>query len=692
MAQVGSNGSIPHKTMDETRHTSSSTTPPSSEGSKTKYRAKQSCIPCRTRKVKCDRIKPCQACCVRGQPSQCEYVASNEERFLISQADAIEGLRKEVATLRQQLAGIDKNSARVENDTNPPTQDTQRPSATAPPPPPPPQNAPIPTSAPQENYKAILDVIASAPADVAANVVSQVRGGAPLDQIVHLYHQLPVNAAENSSSPSHRLLASQYGGPINPDTLNLKPSKRIRGGSDREGDDSKGGQRSSAHGLPIRSRSPSILPETVEVDVAHSEFMALSRVPQMSRKRHRSPPLAPYVSPRHVLLESLLGRFVDSFSPDMGTHGPATVMRLAAGIRMFSPLLADAFRAVSISYAGRSVVDNRMMNDAYKDYQLVLRDLQHALYDQEKSKSQGVLLTVMVLVVFESVQRSHRDSIINHILGAMRLLEHRGPYRHMFGIEHTCFTEFRPYWVCMAVVTRSPSFLAREEWKVIPWAAGTSTKEILHYLLDIVADIPEVLSQFDKFMAGINSGVILPAEITTRQAILWREVTEIDNRLLQWKKEWVDDDPDAQPTEVTDQGDENFPVFQCRNMATMEVITPKTLVYPNLRVAQVMCIWYAVRIVLFTADTRPTGAITRQDLYAYACGICRSLEYYVRTLPGSLIGRLAFPCRAAYDALPERNVERRFLVEVFKLVEDKYKLQLFQGTLDELSAQRKQAD
>src|SRR6266487_1775873 len=61
----------------------------------------------------CDRIKPCQACCVRGLPSECEYLTNSEDRHLISQADAIESLRNEVGRLKQRLANLE-NAPNVE--------------------------------------------------------------------------------------------------------------------------------------------------------------------------------------------------------------------------------------------------------------------------------------------------------------------------------------------------------------------------------------------------------------------------------------------------------------------------------------------------------------------------------------------------------------------------------------------------
>jgi hypothetical protein len=36
------------------------------------------------------------------------------------------------------------------------------------------------------------------------------------------------------------------------------------------------------------------------------------------------------------------------------------------------------------------------------------------------------------------------------MLGAVRLLHHRGAENHMYGVEHLLFTELRPYWVSLA--------------------------------------------------------------------------------------------------------------------------------------------------------------------------------------------------------------------------------------------------
>ncbi|KAL1986969.1 hypothetical protein VTN96DRAFT_5125 [Rasamsonia emersonii] len=86
-----------------------------SDSTKAKYRPQQSCIKCRERKVKCDRAKPCRACCSRGLQSECEYNTNNEDRFQINQADIIENLRREVNRLKRRLAcgAVNKSPQRL---------------------------------------------------------------------------------------------------------------------------------------------------------------------------------------------------------------------------------------------------------------------------------------------------------------------------------------------------------------------------------------------------------------------------------------------------------------------------------------------------------------------------------------------------------------------------------------------------
>ncbi|EWC48312.1 hypothetical protein DRE_07771 [Drechslerella stenobrocha 248] len=56
-----------------------------------------SCTKCRARKVKCDRVKPCGSCSIRGEAKECRFPTDNQADFqAVNQAYEIRRLRKEV--------------------------------------------------------------------------------------------------------------------------------------------------------------------------------------------------------------------------------------------------------------------------------------------------------------------------------------------------------------------------------------------------------------------------------------------------------------------------------------------------------------------------------------------------------------------------------------------------------------------
>jgi hypothetical protein len=171
--------------------------------------------------------------------------------------------------------------------------------------------------------------------------------------------------------------------------------------------------------------------------------------------------------------------------------------------------------------------------------------------------------------------------------------------------------------------------------------------------------------------------------------MLWSWVGDLDNQLREWKAKWIDTDPNGPAKESSSLAeDDSFPVFYCRDLDTNEVIAPRPLAYSDLRHAQSMCLYYSAHLVLAAADTRPVGGIPLAEQYSDACNICRSMQFYLRTIPGGLVNRLAFPMRAAYDALPEGGIERKFVEDIFHLVESKFKLRLWGSMIPEISTRK----
>lgn len=108
------------------------------------------------------------------------------------------------------------------------------------------------------------------------------------------------------------------------------------------------------------------------------------------------------ISMQRPVLDVFVERFVDAFSPEVDMKsGRAGALRAAAGIRMFSPLITDAFEAVSVAFFGRSVQNKQIEASGFRLYPRVLRGLQDALVDPEKSKAESTLVTVILLLAFE---------------------------------------------------------------------------------------------------------------------------------------------------------------------------------------------------------------------------------------------------------------------------------------------------
>ncbi|KAF2678841.1 hypothetical protein K458DRAFT_394485 [Lentithecium fluviatile CBS 122367] len=78
------------------------------EGSRRRQQPQQarqllSCTKCRERKVKCDRVKPCSACCARGAPKECHFIAEGGDYAHIQQSYEIRKLRAENLRLKERL-------------------------------------------------------------------------------------------------------------------------------------------------------------------------------------------------------------------------------------------------------------------------------------------------------------------------------------------------------------------------------------------------------------------------------------------------------------------------------------------------------------------------------------------------------------------------------------------------------------
>jgi hypothetical protein len=102
------------------------------------------------------------------------------------------------------------------------------------------------------------------------------------------------------------------------------------------------------------------------------------------------------------ILDPLVEKFIDAFAPDGHDDcGKSSAIRRAGSERMFSPLLNEAFQAVSVAYFAQSIGSRAAVAHSYRGYCRVLHHLQKALIDPSQSRSSGVFATVILLMAYE---------------------------------------------------------------------------------------------------------------------------------------------------------------------------------------------------------------------------------------------------------------------------------------------------
>jgi hypothetical protein len=234
-----------------------------------------------------------------------------------------------------------------------------------------------------------------------------------------------------------------------------------------------------------------------------------------------------------------------------------------------------------------------------------------------------------------------------------------------------------------SISSRSPTFLARYEWKTIPWSVNPSSKDLTQHLLDHFADIPTLLAEFDILAEAESNSVAVSAE-RDRRAMFCKFLLRLEHHLHQWKREHAD--PRGQPFEVPLKlkGATELqafstlynvlPTFQCRDMSSQEIITPTLINYPDSELACALYVYYSTLLVISLLDIRTEGEIKPQQQYNLACFICRSAEYFTRIFSNENLFLILFGLRVAYDTFPKGSLEKQWVEDVYLLKGRTYKI------------------
>jgi hypothetical protein len=232
--------------------------------------------------------------------------------------------------------------------------------------------------------------------------------------------------------------------------------------------------------------------------------------------------------------------------------------------------------------------------------------------------------------------------------------------------------------VTAALVDCKPTFLASEEWLTVPWLGDAPPKDILQLLLDVAVDIPAYLSRVDEFSVCLRDRTAPRTGLRGMQSAILENAELLDHRLQHWKSTSVDQYPGGGLWEE-DQGEpeDEFPVFRYQDPRTMAILTPTVFVFPDVLLAMSLCLYWTMRLLL--SNDRDGSVASLRERYQLACNICRSVRYYVRSIPGCLVSRLMFVLRVAFDSFTDGMVEKQFVASLFAYIGSRFRFPLFRN-------------
>jgi hypothetical protein len=88
--------------------------------------------------------------------------------------------------------------------------------------------------------------------------------------------------------------------------------------------------------------------------------------------------------------------------------------------------------------------------------------------------------------------------------------------------------------IIAAVASRRPTYLSSEEWKTGPWAMTGSRKPPIHYMIDHVADMPELYLMYIDYLKT--------TDVATRESLassLEMSMARVLSEIQDWYTQWV---------------------------------------------------------------------------------------------------------------------------------------------------------
>ncbi|KAI9844782.1 MAG: hypothetical protein M1838_002038 [Thelocarpon superellum] len=324
-------------------------------------------------------------------------------------------------------------------------------------------------------------------------------------------------------------------------------------------------------------------------------------------------------------------------------------------------------------------------------YGKALVQLRQRIEDPRTAYDATNVAAAIALHLYELVTCTNEIGQLQHAGGVGRLIEVRGPATFKRSPDHEYFLAARLQIIYDAGIHRKRCFLAKEEWKTIPFTSTRASRSLLTRLVDIWVDVPEYYAEQREIDEDISAGL----DTSARQSALVKRMATSLQALIRWRRDWetkndgvafeVPVDPRTSLT-LDAHGRPLYPtVLYFHNAESANEILLYNALLPVLRGiggivygAQTLALAFESLEAGEVSDTRDSEekkplALPRKDqpYLEPVREICRCVDYHLlqeaRT-PGAL--GLMVPLRHCFLALCAQNMveEAQFLIRIFRVL------------------------
>lgn len=225
---------------------------------------------------------------------------------------------------------------------------------------------------------------------------------------------------------------------------------------------------------------------------------------------------------------------------------------------------------------------------------------------------------------------------INHQLGLAKIIQLRGPEAYSHPDSLSLFEGNRFMIILASLATSSSTFLSQPAWKTIPWSRNPESKSIYQYLLDLIADIPELKQR--------QSLVTTADDLLRNDPNLYRDALDVIHRLREWRTTW-DRLPESHTT-VLHESSEIDVVSQSLHFSSLEAANCVT----TYNAALIGAIETLVCAPGYNNSSESAAELSHVARLS-ASEICRSLAYFLM-VKHNMVGQfmLLWPIRMAWKA------------------------------------------